>query len=454
MQPAPRTLIRTTLALALCLPAFAQENPASLDAELAKILERTHVPGIAAAAVRGGKIVALGTSGVRELGKPEPIHADDRFVIGSCTKQMTRLLFGRLMQAGKIAPDALLPALLPGVKLREEYAQATLADLLRHTAGLQPYERISPKLTPIVFELRGTPMECRSRFAEHVLQEAPAGKVGKDFVYSNAGFSILGNIAERALGKPWEELIATEVFAPLEIHSAVIGLPAAEKLGPMPKGHERTPGGIAVAEYSPPLEGLFAPAGAVVLTIEDFARFAIAETAVERGECPGFLEKESCAKLARLRAQDAGGEGELILGGQGTYTAGFAVWASSDFGVVVCTNTGDSDEVCQAAVDAIRAALAPEIKVKRGFGGPRPAGRRIGIMVRAPGDGTFVITKVEPGSLAEKAGLKADDEVVAIDGKALSEWKQEDILPAIKAPKAKLTLLRDGKQLELEMPGD
>lgn len=376
MHPAPGTLIRTALVLSLALPALAQDKPASLDAQLAELRKRTHVPGLAAAVVREGKIVALGASGLRELGKPEPLLADDRFVIGSCTKHMTRMLFARLIQAGKVAPESKLPVLLPGVKMREEYGQATLADLLRHTAGLPSYERINRKLTPIVFELQGTPMERRSRFAEHVLQESPAGRVGQDFVYSNAAFSILGNIAERALGKPWEELMAAEVFVPLHMDSAVIGLSAAEKLGPMPKGHERTPKGVVVAQDSPPVEGLFAPAGGVVLSIGDFARFAIAEAAAEHGECGEYLGKEACAKLAGLRARDAGPEGEVFLGGQGTFTAGIAVWPSLGFGVVVCTNTGDSDEVCEAAVDALRAAFAPEIKARKRmrFGGPGPEG--------------------------------------------------------------------------------
>jgi CubicO group peptidase (beta-lactamase class C family) len=438
-------------------PARVQDSKTSLDKLLDQIRERTHLPGIAAAAVRDGKIVAAGVSGVRELGKPDAIQASDRFLIGSCTKPMTRLLFARLIQAGKIAADAKLPDLLPGVKMRDEYRNATLADLMRHTAGLQPYTRITPKETPIVFELQGTPMERRGRFAEHVLLEAPAGAVGKDFVYSNAAYAILGNIAERKMGKPWEDLMAEEVFKPLHIGSVTIGLPEGDAAAGMPRGHERTPKGYEVAKHSPPVAGLLAPAGGVVLTIEDFARFAIAEVAVERGDGGDFLSRETCAKLPALRPKDAGSEeGGAFFGGQGTYTAAFAVWPSKGFGVVVCTNGGGSDDGCQAAIDAIRAACAPEIVES-----PRPilaggpaSGRKLGIQVRAEPDGPFVIVKVEPGSLGEKGGLQADDEVVALDGKAIGEWDQDEIIPAIRAPKAKLTVLRGGKKIELEMPGE
>ena len=85
---------------------------------------------------------------------------------------------------------------------------------------------------------------------------------------------------------------------------------------------------------------------------------------------------------------------------------------------------------------------------------PPPSGRKLGVQVRAEPGGAFVITKVEPGSLAEKGGLQAGDEVLAIAGKPLADWKQEEILPALKAPKAKLEVLRAGKHVQLEMPGE
>jgi C-terminal processing protease CtpA/Prc len=64
----------------------------------------------------------------------------------------------------------------------------------------------------------------------------------------------------------------------------------------------------------------------------------------------------------------------------------------------------------------------------------------------------MVIVKVESGSLAEKGGLQVDDEIVAVDGKAIANWPQEELTPAIRAPKAKITVMRAGKKVELVMP--
>ena len=445
--------LAATASLSLAPRTRAQDTPRSLNSLLDGIREKTSVPGLVAAAVRDGKIVAVGVTGVRELGKPEPVAVGDAFLVGSCTKAMTRLLLARLIQAGKISAEATLPELLPGVPMRDEYKKATLADVVRHTAGIQPYTMITPQRTPIVFELHGAPVEVRGKFVEHLLQEAPAGTIGKEFVYSNAGYALLGNAAEKKCGKPWEELIATEVFAPLSMKSVKLGLPAPDAQSGMPIGHSRGAKGYEVDRDGPPVTGLFAPAGAVVLPIEDFARFAIGEIAVEKGDAGAFVGKETCAKLATLRPRDASREeGEAFFGGQGTYTAAFAVWPSKGFGVVVCSNGGESDDACQAAIDAVRTMCAPEIPAPSHAVLAAGPGRRLGVQMRAESGDSLVIVKVDPGSLAEKGGLQADDEIVEINGKKIADWSQEELTPAIRAPKAKITVMRAGKKVELVMP--
>jgi CubicO group peptidase (beta-lactamase class C family) len=240
--------------------------------------------------------------------------------------------------------------------MQEAYRRATLSDVMRHTAGLPPYERISPAATPIMFELKGTPAEQRARFAEHVLMEEP-GAPGR-FAYSNAGFSIIGHVTERRGGKPWEDLMKAEVFTPLKMSSAVIGR-ATETSG-VPLGHRRTESGFRAARQGPPVAGVLAPAGGVRLAIADFARF-VAFQADPAGN-PAFLRKQTAAALLEQRAADSGaGEGQAVFGGEGTFNAGFAAWPGTKFGIAVCVNGGDSDEACQAVINAVRDRYAPDI---------------------------------------------------------------------------------------------
>jgi CubicO group peptidase (beta-lactamase class C family) len=363
---------------------------------------------------------------------------------------MTRLLLCRLAQAGKLGVDMTLAEAFPGVPMQEAYRKATLQDVMRHTAGLPPYTRIGPRITPWIFDLKGSPMEQRSAFAAHVLMEPPAGEVGGRFIYSNAGFSLLGNLMERREGVAWEELMAREVFKPLGLTSAVIGRGAAEAAAPMPVGHAHEGETFRVETDGPPVEGFLAPAGGVVLSIGDFARFAAAQAAAEGGRANDYLGTAVIAKLPGLLPADADkGEGAVFLGGQGTYTAGFAVWPSKQFGIVVATNAGDCDEVCEATVDAIRSVYAPELAAPPK---PKPQAPRLGIMIKGQEDGQLIVGQVAPGGLGQKAGLQADDRIVAIDGRPVKELDQDGVLAALRRPGAKLSLLRAGKALELTLP--
>jgi Beta-lactamase len=78
-----------------CVPSHADRSlvARSSDDAFARILEDTRVagslPGLAAAVVRGGTIVAKAVAGVRRHGSAEVIQPEDRFHIASCTKSMT-----------------------------------------------------------------------------------------------------------------------------------------------------------------------------------------------------------------------------------------------------------------------------------------------------------------------------------------------------------------------------
>lgn len=419
-------LRRPFLLLTAALAASAAAQPAPLDEILDQIRQKTGSPAIAAAAVQDGKIVALGVRGVRELGKPEAAELGDQWLIGSCTKPMTRHLLARLTaKHPELAPDKTLGELLPDVAMRTEYKAATLADLMNHTAGLQPYTRITPKLTPIIFEAPGaTAAEKRAKFVAHLLNEAPAGERGK-FLYSNAAYALLGYLAERKTGQTWEQLIAQEVFGPLGMKGATIGFAAGAK---KPQGHRRTPDGFQASDGGPIPTGILSPAGGVCLPVEDFARFALGALAA-KGEA----------------------EGNVMAGGQGSYTAAFALWPSRNFGVVVCTNAGEGDPICDEVIRAVRKTFAPDIPEAGG------SGRRLGVVLKGESDGPggavrIAIDSVIPGGLADKAGLKAGDLLISINGQPVQDRGPGTPPPGLRDPGAKIVVSRMGKEVMVVMP--
>src|SRR5262250_1522176 len=86
-------------------PGSSEEDntPVNVDAILQSILGRgAERFGMAAAVLRGERIIAQGAAGVRKRGAAERITLDHRFSLGSCTKAMTATLVALLVEDGKL----------------------------------------------------------------------------------------------------------------------------------------------------------------------------------------------------------------------------------------------------------------------------------------------------------------------------------------------------------------
>jgi len=444
--------IVSTMPGVLAVRTSDEPAPTDLSTILNTVREKTHAPGIAAAAIRDGRLMAIGSSGVRDLHSKEPAARGDRSMIGSCGKSLTHLLIGRLVDKGKTGWDSTLAELLPDVRMRDEYKSVTVGDIISHRGGLQPYTRVSPRDTPILFEQNGSTREQRAAFIAHLLSEPPAAAPKTRFVYSNAGYGLLGHIAERLADKSFEQLMRDEVFRPLGMSSAIVGLPGDTASVPGWGGHERTPQGFQPVErVRPGLPGI-APAGLMSCSIEDFAKLGAALVDVETGKPTDFLGKTAIERLPELRPGSRGGEGEIFLGGDGQYTAAFALWPSKGLAIVVQTNGGDSDDVCEAIVDAVRNAVAPEIPAQKGQP-PAPGGRpRYGFAIIVEGDDdNWLVGPVVAGSPAETGGLKQGDRILAINGTPLANLALEDRKAALQQPTVILQIERDGKPVDLTL---
>src|SRR5689334_11902854 len=122
------------------LPGGRMGNDAvNLDAVLQSILgagkERF---GIAAAVLKGERIIGLGTAGARKRRSGERITVDDRFHLGSCTKAMTATLIAMLVEEAKLSWTSTLGELFAGSvnPMHPAWEKVTLRQLLAHRAGL------------------------------------------------------------------------------------------------------------------------------------------------------------------------------------------------------------------------------------------------------------------------------------------------------------------------------
>ena len=317
----------------------------------------------------GRRVFAV--SGVRKQGEADPARPDDPVHIGSCTKAMTAVMVGRRVSAGTLSFDTTLADLFPAVRSEagERFATSawgdvTVDELVRHTSGVPAnpdwwaIHRAHP-LDPVAAR--------RALLGWLIAQERPAAP---GFLYSNVGYALLGHVIESIEGRPWEVLIADEIFQPLRMTTA--------GFGPLPlEGTEGAWGHVVrdgvtepVRIDNPPPLG---PAGRVHLTMEDWSRFVLAFTTAGREAQPerfGVSPRDWGHLLAPRDGEGyAGGwglherawGGGRVLSHSGSNTTWYCVaWVAPgrDFCLLGATNSA-GPAAAQACDEAVSACLDP-----------------------------------------------------------------------------------------------
>jgi CubicO group peptidase (beta-lactamase class C family) len=354
---------------------------ADLSSALEAVRAKHKLPALAGAAIRGGKVVALGATGTRKAGGDERVTTDDLFHLGSDTKAMTATLIAVLVERGTLKWETTIGEVFGDVvpAMNPAWKPVTVEQLLRNRGGA-PAGLDKDGLWGKLWERRGSPTEQRMQLVEGVLANPPAAEPGSRFIYSNAGFAIAGAMAEKLTGKSWEDLMQAEVFKPLGITSAGFGPPGEPGKADQPWGHRGSkpidPG--QPGADNPPAIG---PAGTVHMSMHDWGRFIAAHVRgspanPHRG--PALLKPESYARLhtpdgeyamgwltgardwAKGEAPDARG---LVLTHAGSNTMWFCVaWLAPerDLAVIAATNTAGrpaergADEAIGVLLNAIK----------------------------------------------------------------------------------------------------
>ncbi|WP_045319360.1 serine hydrolase domain-containing protein, partial [Brevundimonas abyssalis] len=111
-------------------------TPSPRDAALAEALERSGAPALAGAVIGREGLIWSGAAGVRIAGGEDAVTDQDLWHLGSNTKAMTAMLYGRLVEDGLARWGATLPELFPDLEVDAAWAETTLEDLMAHRAGL------------------------------------------------------------------------------------------------------------------------------------------------------------------------------------------------------------------------------------------------------------------------------------------------------------------------------
>lgn len=175
----------------------------SADRFIAREMERKHIPGVAIAVLKGGRVIKATGYGMADLEHGIPVTPQTVFKIGSVSKQFIATGIMLLAQDGRLAVDDTVTRYLR--EAPPTWRGVTLRQLLSHTSGIV---REGPAFNPT--RVQPDSVVVASAFSESFLFTP-----GERYEYCNVCYFALADIIRRVSTQPWDQFLSARVFAPL-----------------------------------------------------------------------------------------------------------------------------------------------------------------------------------------------------------------------------------------------
>ncbi|MEI8283042.1 MAG: serine hydrolase domain-containing protein, partial [Armatimonadota bacterium] len=187
-------------------PTKSYANWSSLQSLADSICGDVKSPAMGIAVIRDGKM-EKSVSGVREQGKTDKVSLDEPWSIGSIGKPLCSTVIGSLIESGKLKWDTTLGEVLGDLPMKPGYKDVTIEQIMHHRGGVpeDPGMRRPDVLRIVAGETDS--VKIRQNYAKDILGRDLIAKPGQRFAYSNAGYALLGAIAEKVTGKQYEKLV-------------------------------------------------------------------------------------------------------------------------------------------------------------------------------------------------------------------------------------------------------
>ncbi len=194
----------------------------SLRALLADFRERYKVAAVGGAIVTRDDI-QLAVVGVCARGQSREAASDHQWHIGSCAKSMTAALYARMVEQGMAKWNVTVASLFPDLEnqIDATWRDRTIDEVFVCQSGMKANLNVSEMKA--AWNATEPVTRQRTDIAAAILSRRP-GKRGR-FVYSNLGYIIIAAAIERITGQSYENVLSSELYAPLGITSGGIGPP-------------------------------------------------------------------------------------------------------------------------------------------------------------------------------------------------------------------------------------
>ena len=165
-------------------------------------------PGVTIGIARGPNLILHQSAGLASIELAAPIGSDTTFRIASVSKQFTCAAILLLAEEGKLSLDDDIRLHLP--ELLDYAATVTIDHLMHNSSGIRDMLEI--------MRIGGTDLSMPTTHAQLLAgitrQTTLNFPPNSRYLYSNAGFLLLGLIAERTSGQKLRDFLAHRIFTP------------------------------------------------------------------------------------------------------------------------------------------------------------------------------------------------------------------------------------------------
>jgi D-alanyl-D-alanine carboxypeptidase len=357
------------------------------------------LPGVVVGVVADQELVWATGFGFADVKAKKPMTPDTKFRMASHSKLFTATAIMQLREQGKLRLDDPVSKYLPWFRVRpanDDDGPITIEQLLTHSSGL-PREAGAHWTTlefPTEDEIKRAIGDRQAAFAPQVRWK-----------YSNLAYTIAGMVVEQVSGERWGDYVQRHIFSPLgmtasSVDKNVDGLAVAY--------NRRMPDGTRELLPFTDARGMASATG-ITSTVTDMAKFVSAQ--FRKGPRGGnrILSTGSLREMHRVRSLDNDwssgtglgfgvnrAQGKIYIGhggGYPGYTTQTLIHPDSRVGVIVLTNTNDSNpgEIARQLMTSVGDAVAKVAAQKPKTLAWDPSWARFAGLYRGRGGDTHVV---------------------------------------------------------------
>jgi CubicO group peptidase (beta-lactamase class C family) len=330
------------------------------------------LPGVVVGVIADQEIVWAKGFGFADIAAKRAMTPTTKFRMASHSKLFTATAIMQLREQGKLQLDDPVSKYLPWFQVKRaspDDPPITIEELLTHSSGL-PREAGDHWTThdfPTAEQLKALVAQRQAAFAPEVRWK-----------YSNLAYSIAGMVVETISGTSWADYVQRNIYGPLGMTASSVDQDATG----MAVGYgRRMPDGSRDVVPFVDARGMAAATG-ITSTVDDMAKFVSAQ--FRKGPRGGrqILSTASLREMHRVRmlendwtrGQGIGFSvmrrgGKLYVGhggGYPGYTTQTLIQLDSKVGVIVLTNTNDSNpgDIARQLMTTVGDAVAKATAVK------------------------------------------------------------------------------------------